>query len=91
MVAFIFAVLVFERILRRVAQLMNGGADAFAKFDIELHRPHAVFVRIHELLPKKSKFSSAPPVGQFLVAVDAKEGPLLGCCYEDTSLVPRYA
>lgn len=57
----IFAIPVFERVLRWVAQLTNGGAKALAEFDIELHGPYAVCVRIHKHPSKESKFSSAPP------------------------------
>src|ERR1700712_2185992 len=38
-------------ILRRIAQLTDGGIRPFAELDIELHSSHAVFVRIHELSP----------------------------------------
>src|SRR5690606_40028387 len=62
---FVLAMPVLERILGRVAKLAEGRPHALAKLYIELHGPQAVCVRIHEQPPKESKFSSAPPPGQF--------------------------
>jgi hypothetical protein len=45
-----------QSILRRIPQLADGGIRPLAKLDIELHGPHAVFVRIHELSPVSPSF-----------------------------------
>jgi hypothetical protein len=46
---FEFSMPALERFFRRVPQLTNGRASAFAEFDIEPGGSNAVFVRTHEL------------------------------------------
>ena len=51
-----------QRILRRIAQLLDGGPDALAQLDVELNGSDSIFVGIHELPPASPSFRPHPQV-----------------------------
>ncbi len=50
----------FQRILRRIAQLPDGGPDALAQLDVELNGSDSIFVGIHKLPPGSPSFRPHP-------------------------------
>jgi hypothetical protein len=67
---YVLAVPAPQRILGGITQLADGRVKPLAKPDVKLNRPKSVCVGIHELPPWSSKFSSAPPPGQFSVEIN---------------------
>ena len=54
-----------EGILRRTTQLANNRLRPFPKLDVQLHRPQALFIRIHGQPPSSPRFCPHPQLSSF--------------------------